>query len=162
MSKDAYLQLSEGLNSNTCLTDLFFTHNDLQAAGEGGIAFIKTLANKKDLKSLAINSCNLNGSYLEELKNAIQDQVSLKELYLFANKIESEGAKFISLMIQNKQGLTSIGLSNNKLGAIGAEELAKNGLQGKRGLIKISIENNSISNGGLKAISLALSDCSQI
>ena len=72
MSKEAFLQLSEGLNANTGLTDLFFTHNDIQAAGEGGLAFIKTLANKKDLKSLAINSCNINGSYLEELKTAIE------------------------------------------------------------------------------------------
>ena len=53
-------------------------------------------------------------------------------------------------------------MSNNKLGSDGAEELAKNGLQGKRGLIKLSIENNSISNSGLKAISLALRDCQQI
>jgi hypothetical protein len=55
--------------------------------------------------------------------------------------------------------LTTIGLSNNKLGTMGAEVLAKNGLEGKRGLTKISIENNCIGNGGLKAISLALSDC---
>jgi Ran GTPase-activating protein (RanGAP) involved in mRNA processing and transport len=40
MSKDAFLQLSEGLNTNTTLTDFFFTHNDLQAAGEGGVALI--------------------------------------------------------------------------------------------------------------------------
>jgi hypothetical protein len=51
---------------------------------------------------LAINSCNLNGSYLEDLKNAIQDHVALKELYLFANKIESEGASHISAIIKNK------------------------------------------------------------
>jgi len=64
MSKDAMLLFSEGLSANTRLTDLFFTHNDLQECGEGGIAFLKALSNKKDLRSLALNSCNLNGDYL--------------------------------------------------------------------------------------------------
>ena len=162
MSKDAFLQLSEGLNSNTSLTDFFFTHNDLQAAGEGGVALIQSLANKKDLNSLALNSCNLDVDLLEELKNAIEGHTSLKELYLFANKIEQEGAPFISAMIQNKTLLSCIGLSNNKLGQQGAIEIAESGLEGKRGLTKISIENNCIGNQGLKALSLALNNCTQI
>ena len=67
MSEKAFGLLAAGLQNNTCLTDLFFTHNDLQEAGDGGIEFIKALSNKKDLKSLALNSCNLNGALLAEL-----------------------------------------------------------------------------------------------
>lgn len=40
MSPNAFAMLSEGLAMNTRLTDLFFTHNDLLAAGEGGVKFI--------------------------------------------------------------------------------------------------------------------------
>ena len=40
MSANAFEMLSEGLAMNTKLTDLFFTHNDLCAAGDGGIKFI--------------------------------------------------------------------------------------------------------------------------
>lgn len=162
MSPSAMILFSEGLESNTKLTDLFFTHNDFQESGEGGIAFIKALSNKKDLKSLALNSCNLNGEVLEQLKNAIEPHIELKELYLFANKIDESGAPFISAMIKNKEKLSCIGLSNNKLNQSGAIEIANNGLLGKRGLVKISIENNSIGNIGLQAISQALKDCKQI
>jgi len=96
---------------------------------------------------------------LEILQDSIQDHTSLKELYLFANKIDENGAPFISNMIKNKARLSSLGLSNNKLGTAGAVEIAKNGLEGKREINKLSIENNEIGNEGLKAIAEALSNC---
>jgi len=64
MSVAAMQTLGDGLKENKVLTDFFFTHNDLQAGGEGGLAILKSLANKKDLRSLALNSCNVNGEYL--------------------------------------------------------------------------------------------------
>lgn len=73
MSDTSLNMLAEGLKNNTKLTDLFFTHNDLVSeGGNGGIMFIKALSNKKELKSLAINSCNLNGQLLEELQKSIE------------------------------------------------------------------------------------------
>ena len=88
--------IAEGLSSNTRLTDLFFTHNNIQEGGEGGISLIKSLNNKKNLKSLALNSCHLNNELLEHLQSAIEKHTELKELYLFANKIDESGAAFIS------------------------------------------------------------------
>ena len=64
MSVEAMQIFANGLKENKVLTDFFFTHNDLQAGGEGGLAILKALSNKKDLKSLALNSCNVNGEYL--------------------------------------------------------------------------------------------------
>lgn len=64
MSVAAMQTFGDGLIENKVLTDFFFTHNDLQAGGEGGLSILKSLANKKDLKSLALNSCNVNGEYL--------------------------------------------------------------------------------------------------
>ena len=90
---------------------------------------------------------------------AIQDQTKLKELYLFANKINNEGAHYISAMIKNKSFLSCLGLSNNKLYKSGAIEIAQNGLRDKTQLVKISIENNGIGNEGLKEMSLALKNC---
>lgn len=103
---------------------------------------MKSFSNKAALKSLAINSCNLNGALLTELKNSIQDHTKLKELYLFANKISKESAVDISAILRNKQGLTCLGLSNNKIFVDGAREIAKNGLFGKTQVVKLSIENN--------------------
>lgn len=64
MSVAAMQTLADGLKVNQVLTDFFFTHNDLQAGGEGGLNILKSLSNKKDLRSLALNSCNVNGEYL--------------------------------------------------------------------------------------------------
>ena len=94
--------LADGLCENSKLTDFFFTHNDLQAGGEGGLASIKSLGNKKDLKSLALNSCNVNQEYLDELEKALLANTELRELYLYANKITPEGARSIANIIKNK------------------------------------------------------------
>jgi len=124
--------------------------------------FIRALSNKKDLRSLALNSCNLNGEYLTELRNAIEAQTELRELYLFANKISAQGAADISGILKNKFKITTLGLSNNKLDSPGAIELAHNGLAGKQYLVKLSIENNGIGNRGLEAIAKALKECRNI
>jgi hypothetical protein len=39
LSENALLMLSEGLSSNTKLTDLFFTHNNYAEGGEGAKLF---------------------------------------------------------------------------------------------------------------------------
>ena len=54
------LLLAEGLACNSRLTDFFFTHNDLTLNAEASKELLKSFANKKELKSLAINSCNLS------------------------------------------------------------------------------------------------------
>lgn len=156
MTQEAMSMFAAGLEANTRLTDLFFTHNNLQEAGEAGLAFIKSLSNKKDLRSLALNSCNLNGEYLVALQDAVQGHRELRELYLFANKIEAEEGKHIAAILKGKSKLTCLGLSNNKLGATGACYIADDGLKGNACLVKLSIENNGISNAGLESLSEAL------
>ena len=173
MSESALRLLGQGLKTNTKLTDFFFTDNNLKYLPEGakegtepsidaGLEFLKSFENKKDLVSLAFNSCSLNGELLEQLKSSIMDHQKLKELYLFANKIESDGAGCIAAMIKNKNNLSCLGLSNNSLMSSGAEEIAEYGLNGKTKMIKLSIENNRINAEGLVAISKALSGCTQI
>ena len=81
------------------LTDFFFTHNDLSETPEESMVFIKCLENKTSLTTLALNSCNLNGELLEELKNSIENHCALRELYLFANKIDQSGAPHIAAII---------------------------------------------------------------
>jgi hypothetical protein len=67
------------------LTELFITHNDLSLPS--GIKIIETIANKKALKSLALNSCKLNGTLLQTLLESLQLNENLKELYLYSNNI---------------------------------------------------------------------------
>jgi hypothetical protein len=54
------------------------------------------------MTTLAFNSCNLNGDLLKELRNSIENHCQLRELYLFANKIDQSGAPHIAAMIKNK------------------------------------------------------------
>lgn len=88
MSAHAIKLLTVGLQENTVLTDFFFTHNDLSASPDESLALIKSLENKQNLSTLAINSCNLNGELLEELQRSIENHCNLRELFLFANKID--------------------------------------------------------------------------
>ena len=162
LSEAALRLLAEGLACNSRLTDFFFTHNDLTLHTEASKELLKSFANKRDLKSLAINSCNLSCELLEVLKTAVEEHTKLKELYLFANKIGSDGAAHISGIIKNKSQLSCLGLSNNQLHRSGAIEIARNGLQGKTSLIKISIENNCIASEGLCELSRALLECSML
>jgi hypothetical protein len=131
MSKYALGLLASGLATNTRLTDFFFTHNNLEEFEDVSKQFLKSFENKRDLKSLALNSCHMTNDLLLELQTAIQDHTKLQEFYLFANKINGDGAVHISAIIKNKSFLTSLGLSNNKLGKRGAIEIAENGLKGK-------------------------------
>ena len=162
MSAKAIELLAGGLRDNTRLTDFFFTHNNLAEHLEASKTLLATFANKKDLRSLAFNSCNLDNVLLLSMQKAIEDHTKLKELYLFANKIDKEGAQYISKIIQNKNFLTCLGLSNNRLDAAGAVEIAKYGLKDKTSIVKLSIENNGIGNEGLKEISIALAKCTKI
>ena len=52
-------------------------------------------------------------------------------------------------MLTNKRKLTSLGLSNNKIGEEGAIHIAKNGLKEKEALQKLSLEGNFIGSSGI-------------
>ena len=67
MSKYALGLLASGLATNTRLTDFFFTHNNLEEFEDTGKQFLKSFENKKELRSLALNSCHMNNDLLLEL-----------------------------------------------------------------------------------------------
>jgi len=54
------------------------------------------------LKCLALNSCNVNQEYLDELEKSLIANTELRELYLYANKITPEGSRSIANIIKNK------------------------------------------------------------
>jgi len=76
---------------------------------------VESLANKKNLKSLALNSCKLNAALLEALSVSLKESDSLKELYLYSNAISKVEAVFVSKIICDKRKLTCLGLSNNTI-----------------------------------------------
>ena len=67
MSKYGLNLLANGLSANSRLTDFFFTHNDLSEFPDTGKQLLKTFENKKELRSLAFNSCCMTNDLLAEL-----------------------------------------------------------------------------------------------
>ncbi len=77
--------LAQGLKENSTLTELFMTHNDL--SGLSGETFIRSLSGKTALKSLALNNCRINHKQIEALADVLHPIDSLRELYLYSNKL---------------------------------------------------------------------------
>ena len=71
LSDNALSLMASGLAENQSLTELFITHNDLSLPS--GVKFINSLANKPQLKSLALNSCRLSSALLEKLVSDMKD-----------------------------------------------------------------------------------------
>ena len=86
--------LADGIVNNQTLTELYLTHNDLSLPN--GIKIIKSLEGKKNLKSLALNSCRINKDLLEHLSLSLQSNDALKELYLYSNDIGPNEAHLVS------------------------------------------------------------------
>lgn len=63
--------LADGMKDNNTLTELFMTHNDL--SGMSGEAFIKSLAGKSALKSLALNNCRIGLIQIRALAEVLKD-----------------------------------------------------------------------------------------
>jgi hypothetical protein len=61
------------------------THNDL--SGMSGEAFIRSLQGKPSIKSLALNNCNVKLKLVEALASVLATNDTLKELYLYSNKL---------------------------------------------------------------------------
>lgn len=73
------------------------THNDL--SGPNGEVFIASLAGKPNIKSLALNNCKVNNRLIEALGEVLKNNDTLKELYLYSNKMGPSDAVHISKMI---------------------------------------------------------------
>lgn len=71
LSNTSLMLLAQGLLENECLTEFFLTHNDLSLPN--GITVIQSLSNKKQLKSLALNSCKLSATLLSALEKALEE-----------------------------------------------------------------------------------------
>lgn len=63
-----------------------------------------------------MNSCKIGLTLMQALCEVLKDNDSLKELYLYSNKLGPNEAVFVSKLIENKRKLTALGLSNNHIG----------------------------------------------
>lgn len=86
--------LAEGLAVNSGIEELSFTHNSLSL--ENGRSVIQALKSLYNLRKLSLNSCQLDVTLLEELKDALLDAELLQALNLYSNDINAEGAQLIS------------------------------------------------------------------
>jgi Ran GTPase-activating protein (RanGAP) involved in mRNA processing and transport len=69
---------------------LYLSYNEL--SGEGGEYLGRSLDNKKKLKTLGLNNCNLSGDALIAIAESLTENESLKELYMYSNHMNVVGA----------------------------------------------------------------------
>ena len=100
LSNKSLGMLAEGLAANNGIEELSFTHNSLSL--ENGRNVIQALKSLFNLRKLSLNSCQLDVTLLEELKEALMDIESLLALNLYSNDINAEGAQLISQLLSNK------------------------------------------------------------
>jgi|694.fasta_scaffold128726_1 hypothetical protein len=89
LSNKSLGMLAEGVAVNTGIEELSFTHNDLSL--ENGRNFINSLQNLYNLRKLSLNSCMIETSLFEALKESLRDTESLIALNLYSNDINAEG-----------------------------------------------------------------------
>lgn len=111
----------------------------------------------KTLSKLFLNNHILSLECLETLCFGLQNNTSLKALFLSENNFGYIGAKFISDALKINSSLTQLTIEQNNIGVSGAQYLAI-GLQYNTSLTTLNISNNNIGDRGAEAIANAL-DC---
>lgn len=63
----------------------------------------ESLANKKRLKTLGLNNCNLSADGLIAISESLKENIALRELYMYSNHMNVEGAGKLAEMLLNKK-----------------------------------------------------------
>ena len=94
MSNNALGMLAEGLQVNSGIEEIQFTHNDLSLPN--GLVLISALSDLPNLTKISLNSCNLIVPCLATLKSALIPNDVLTDISLYSNEIDAEGAQLIA------------------------------------------------------------------
>mmetsp|Transcript_57103 Transcript_57103/g.121214 ORF Transcript_57103/g.121214 Transcript_57103/m.121214 type:complete len:317 (-) Transcript_57103:240-1190(-) len=96
------LQISDALQSNTSVTEIWLTNNQISddSSGAGGAGSVGYFA------------------------SVLESNTSVGEVYLGSNKIGAKGASSIANLLQHNNTITDIGLDDNKICDGGAKMMA--------------------------------------
>jgi len=148
------LQFARLISLNKTLTYLDLSSNRM--GDSAMIPFFKALRNSH-IQILYLNDISLNGDdeSTQQLAEAIKDNKNLKQLSLFANSLDINGANLMASALKYNFTIQSLDLYGNHIQDSGAEEMAKM-LKVNRGLTHLSLQSNAIKQLGIFHIAEAL------
>ena len=151
------LSLAEGLQNHTSLLELKLGWNDITSEG---IAALIQVIRHSHLQHMDISGCRLGSKYVATLMDAMCRD-TLQRLELSCNQFGLDGAKSLSVGLQNCSQLVELHISGNNIGSQGMSSLAE-GLKSCRQLLELNISNNNIGSQGMSSLAEGLKKCGQL
>src|SRR3989338_5374739 len=145
--------LYRGLISNSSLTYLDLSFNDIGAEGARNLAMV--LKSNNTLLHLNLTDNQLFNEGARHLFDSLAFNASLLSLNLVSNEITSEGINALSSSLTLNSTLTILNLSSHRLGDVGAE-IFSTILRSNRTLKTLSLAWNKIGDLGLIGLARSL------
>ena len=145
--------LGAALETNTILTDLHLSANDLGPAGAESVT--AALAKNTTLKHLDLSANGLGPAGAESVAKALEKNRTLRALNLSGNNLGSSSADSLSTALETNTSLTALNLSGNNLGPVGARSFAA-ALKMNKTLTELNLSGNNIGPTGVESLAAIL------
>ena len=145
--------LGAALETNTILTDLHLSANDLGPAGAESVT--AALGKNTTLKHLDLSANELGPAGSESVAKALEKNRTLRALNLSGNNLGSSSADSLSTALETNTSLTALNLSGNNLGPVGARSFAA-ALKMNKTLTELNLSGNNIGPTGVESLAAIL------
>jgi hypothetical protein len=152
------------LPSATKLVKLDVRYNDM--GGDGITSLCQGLKYHSTLLQLYAEGNQMDDVGALAIANLLQEpsSLSIRELFLGANQIQSQGAKDLAASLRSNKILTKLYLEGNNIGLVGADHFSEvlEELNGETSLKNLFADNNNIGKEGSERLAKALNSATVI
>jgi Ran GTPase-activating protein (RanGAP) involved in mRNA processing and transport len=151
------------LPSATKLVKLDVRYNDM--GGDGITSLCRGLKDHPTLLHLYAEGNQMDDAGALAIANLLQESSSsIRELFLGANQIQSQGAKDLAASLRSNNILSKLYLEGNNIGLVGADHFSEvlEELNGDTSLKNLFVDNNNIGKEGSERLAKALNSATAI
>ena len=149
--------IAKALQHCVNLREIFMSHNLIDSTGAE--AFAKALIHCSDLCKLDMSYNYIGNNGVKAIADALKHCKQLEELALDSNNIE--GNRLASAFYHHPQYLRKLCLSNNRIGSIGCQAIAK-AIQHCVNLKALDLSCNYLSSNDVMILARALQHCTSL
>eukprot|EP00980_Cylindrotheca_fusiformis_P028781 scaffold22642_cov134-Cylindrotheca_fusiformis.AAC.36 len=156
-------ELGAWLPSATKLNKLDVRYNDM--GGDGITRLCHGLKDHPSLVYFYAEGNQIDDAGVTAIANLLQGQsISIKELFLGSNQIQSDGAKELAASLRSNKILSKLYLEGNAIGLAGANYFSEvlEELAGDTSLKNLFVDNNNIGKEGSQRLAKALNSATAI